>query len=257
MNKKLKVAFAGSKKVGIECLKFLKNIKDIEIIAVYVPPKTKKVWWKDVIDEEEVKKLGFKILPWEKWNNLKADLVFSVFHSYLFKKNHLKNYKYGAINLHFAPLPDLRGCNLISWAIILGKKDYGVSLHYINEGIDSGDIIDVLRFPVDDNDTAFDLYNKAVKYGLELFKKTVPFIIKEAKKGKKYPAVKQDLKKGRYFSRDSLKDKEVNLNWPKERIYNFIRGLEFPPFEPAYIKYKEKKIYLLTKFFYGKKGKVS
>ncbi|MCM8786985.1 MAG: hypothetical protein NC935_02910 [Candidatus Omnitrophica bacterium] len=257
MVKKLKVAFAGSKKVGIKCLKFLKNIKGVEIIAVCVPSKKRKVWWKDVIDEEEVKKLNLKIIPWEKWKNLKADLVFSVFHSYLFKKEHLKNYKYGAINLHFAPLPDLRGCNLISWAIILGMKDYGVSFHYINEGIDSGDIIDVLRFPIEDNDTAFDLYKKTVKYGFLLFKKIAPLIIEEAKKGKRYNAIRQDLKKGRYFSRDSLKNKEVNLNWPREKIYNFVRGLEFPPFEPAYIKYKEKKIYLLTKFFYGKKDKIS
>ena len=111
---KLRLGFAGSRWLGIECLKFINGRNDIDISHVCFPTKTKKVWWKDVIDEDEVIKLGYRITPWEVWENLKFDLVFSVLHDRIFKKVHIRNSKYGIVNLHTARVPEYRGCNVFS-----------------------------------------------------------------------------------------------------------------------------------------------
>src|SRR3989344_6691916 len=152
---KLKIGFAGARLLGSNCLKEVLKQPGLEITAICFPKADEKVWWTDIIDEKEVKKLGFKITPWPEWKELKFDLIFSVLHGKIFKPAHLENTRLGIINLHPAPLPQYRGCNSYSHAIMNGEKKYGVSLHYIDEGIDTGAIIGINHFPILETDTAF------------------------------------------------------------------------------------------------------
>lgn len=242
--KKLKVGVAGARWLGVNCLSFLKEIKGVEITHVCFPIKKEAVWWKDVIDEDEVSKMGFKITPWSKWQNLEFDLVFSILHGGIFKKNHLDHSRFGAINLHPAPLPQYRGCNSYAHAIMNGDKQYRVSMHYITEGIDDGPIIGQNTIKIRINETGFTLYQKSQISAISLFKQYAPKIIKAAKKGNKFPAKTQDDGKANYYKRDSLKNKECDLVWDKSKLYNFVRALDFPPFEPAHIILNGQKIFL-------------
>lgn len=245
--KKLKIGLTGARWLGVECLKFLSSLSDVEISHVCFPKRDDKVWWKDVIDEEEVEKLGYRITQWEKWDNLNFDLVFSILHGKIFKKNHLENSRFGIINLHPAPLPEYRGCNSYAHAIINGDKIYRVSLHYIEERIDSGKIIGEKTLPIKIEDTGKDLYDRAQKVALELFVKNVPLILKNALSGKLTRARVQDESHARYYPRTSLNNKMVDLKKPPIEIYNFVRALDFPPFEPAFTLISGKKIYLTAK----------
>lgn len=241
---KLKVGFAGARWLGVNCLKYIKSNKDVEITHVCFPQKSEKVWWKDVADHEEVEKMGYKITPWEKWKNLKFDLIFSVLHGGIFKKDHLDRSKFGIVNLHPAPLPEYRGCNSYAHAIMNGDKYYRVSLHYVNEGIDNGPVVGQNTIKILDSDTGFSLYEKAQTSALGLFKEHANSIIADAKKGEKYPSRKQDESKAKYYKRDSLSNKEAHLSWEAKKLINFVRALDFPPFEPAFIILNGKKIYL-------------
>lgn len=244
---KLIVGFAGARWLGVECFKILNTRNDVQIRTVCFPKKTETVWWKDVVDEDEITKLGHKITPWARWDKLKFDVVFSVLHGGIFKTHHLENSKYGAINLHPAPLPEYRGCNSYAHAIINGEKQYRVTMHYIEPGIDTGPIIDDGRLPITINDTGYSLYQSAQNVALSVFKKNLPGIINEAKKGKKVYAREQDEKKANYYKRDSLSDKSVDKNWSNKQIYDFTRALDFPPFEPAYLKADNQRVFLVTK----------
>ena len=241
---KLKIGFAGARFLGVECLKFINKRRDVKIAHVCFPSRTRKVWWKDVVDEDEVERLGLKITPWEKWDNLKFDLVFSVLHDRIFKKHHIENAKYGIVNLHTAKVPEYRGCNVFSHSIMNGEIRHGLTLHYVDEGIDSGSVVSETSLSIRKEDTAQTLYDRAQKKAAIFFKKIAPKIIDYAKKGRFHPAKSQDETRANYYDRDSLSNKEVSLDWNKEKLYNFVRAVDFPPLEPAYILVGEKKVYL-------------
>lgn len=242
--KKLKVGVVGARWLGLNCLSFLKDIKGVEITHVCFPDKKETVWWKDVVDADEVKKMSFKITPWKEWQHLEFDLVFSILHGGIFKKYHLENSRLGAINLHPAPLPQYRGCNSYAHAIMNGDKQYRVSMHYITEGIDDGPMIGQNTVPILITETGYTLYQKSQISAFSLFKKYAPKIIKAALGGNRFSANVQDESKAKYYKRDSLKNKEANLNWDKKKLYNFIRALDFPPFEPAHVILNGQKIFL-------------
>src|SRR3989338_10350525 len=105
--KKIKVIFCGARKLGIACLKELKKYdrKKIELIGAIVPGKAEKVWWTDIADEDEVKKLGIRLLDRkDKAVFSQADLLFYVLYPYIFEEKVIGKLKYGLINLHPAPL---------------------------------------------------------------------------------------------------------------------------------------------------------
>ena len=242
--RKLRVGVAGARWLGVNCLSFLKEISGIEISQVCFPSKNEIAWWKDVIDEDEVGKMGFEITTWSSWRDLEFDLVFSILHGKIFKKIHLENSRFGVINLHPAPLPEYRGCNSYAHAIMNGDRQYRVSMHYVDEGIDNGPLIGQSTLQIEIDDTGYSLYQKSQISAFALFKRYAPKIIEAAKAESKFPAKAQDESRANYYKRDSIKNKEANLSWDGNKLYNFIRALDFPPFKPAYIVLNGQKIYL-------------
>lgn len=126
------------------------------------------------------------------------------------------------INLHPAPLPEYRGCNSYAHAIINGEEEYGVSLHYMNEGIDTGPVIRVDRFPIFHDDTGRSLYDRAQIAALDMFESEWA-----ALRGGLPPATVQPTE-GRYYRRDSL---EPYFGSPDPVVK---RALTFPPFKNGY-----------------------
>lgn len=255
--KPIRVLFCGARKLGIDCLKLIQSCEGVEIVGAVIPRKTEKVWWKDIVDEDEVNKLEIPILNWEEANKLEGlDIVFSVLYGGIFKKNFIEKVKYGIINLHPAPLPEYRGCNSYAHAILNGDKEYGVTLHYVDEGIDTGNIIGQLFFQIDNRiETGKSLYKKAQTASYKLFSELLPEILSLIKTAQLKITSKTQSNNGtsRYYKRDSLTNKRIQDNWNREMRFKFVRALYFPPFEPAYLargKGKKKKVYLIPK---GKK----
>jgi methionyl-tRNA formyltransferase len=112
-----------------------------------------------------------------------------------------------------------------AWAIIEGQKEFGVTMHHIDVGVDSGDIIAQEMFEIRDDDTGHSLYKRCEEAGLRLFKRTFP-LIKDGKAGR----TPQDKSKVIYHKRGLPNDRYINWNLPGCEIYNFIRALQFPPF---------------------------
>jgi len=244
-NHKLKVLFCGARWLGMECLKELAKYSTVEIVGVVLPKKSERASWQDVKEEDVVKELKLRTIDRQRAIELKSlDLVFSVCHGPIFKEPYISSVKYGVINLHPGPLPYYRGRNLSANAIINGEAWFGVTLHYVDEGIDTGPIIDISWLDIFSDETGKMLYDRTQRLAKRLFQDRLPDILESAKKSKKILAYPQDNKKTHYYNAKTLINKEVNLLWSREKIYNFVRALQFPPFEPAFIKYKGKKIYL-------------
>ena len=90
------------------------------------------------------------------------DLIVSIGFRQIFPAEIVRLPSWGCINLHGSLLPKYRGHAPINWAIIQGEKETGVTVHYINEGVDTGDIILQEAIPIYDSDTALEVYERAL-----------------------------------------------------------------------------------------------
>lgn len=149
----------------------------------------------------------------------------------------------GFINFHPAPLPEYKGWGLYAFAIFNDINYWGVSAHYIDENIDTGDIIKVKRFPVEmKNQTALSLERMTQIKLFELYKK----VIQNIKSGKPLQRKKQP-EGGKYYSRKEFELlRKINSSDSLDDIEKKIRAFWFPPFQGAEIKINGKPFSLIN-----------
>mgnify|MGYP003114751124 CR=1 FL=1 len=139
--------------------------------------------------------------------------------------------KFGWIGFHPTLLPKGRGPAPIINSILQGWKQSGLSMFYLTEGLDDGDIIAQESFMIEEDDYAMDVYNKVIKAGKKIVSKYVPRILDNT-----VSAISQNNSHATFFNKPKLKDNEINLlNDSSETIYKKIRALSHP-YKGAYIK---------------------
>ena len=99
----------------------------------------------------------------------KADLWVSVHWKQIFKPHQIAMPKHGIVNVHNSYLPWNKGAYACTWAII-DKCPHGATMHWIDEGVDTGPILIQRRVEVDDMDTANELYQRTANVEVEIFK---------------------------------------------------------------------------------------
>ena len=244
---KLNILFCGARKLGIQCLDILMRTKYVNIVGVVVPRADDKKWWTDINEVREVRRRKKPLVLWNDAKEFKnLDLVVSVLHGQIFTDLFISRVKFGIINLHPAPLPEYRGKNGPAHAIINNERKFGATFHYVDVGIDTGPIIKKMLFNIGKQDTGFSVYQKTHLIAVKLFREEIPKVIRYALNGKRILSIPQDQTKAQYYSCHSIDNKEVDLNWEYEKIYNYVRALQFTPFEPAFFIYKNQKIHLQT-----------
>ena len=129
--------------------------------------------------------------------------------------------KKGTVNLHGSILPNYRGAAPINWAIINGEKESGVTTFFINEKIDTGDILLVEKTKIQDGQTAGELHDELMEIGSKLVIKTVSNLETGILKTKK-----QIISESQNIA-PKLNRKNTKINWSKEdiKIRQFILGL--------------------------------
>jgi methionyl-tRNA formyltransferase len=150
-----------------------------------------------------------------------------------------------------APLPEYRGCNQFSYAIIDGVDTFGVTIHQINAGIDSGDIIFEDRFPIERDVWVKDLYEITYAKSIELFKNSLGNIVSGDFKRSRQEDFLPSRCSAFYKRSDIEKLKRVSLLWDKEKIERHIRATLMPGFEPPYIEIEGRKIFLSESYSNG------
>ncbi len=155
----------------------------------------------------------------------------------------------GAINLHASLLPQYRGAAPINHAIISGEKITGVTTFFINENIDTGDIIDSVSVQIDIDDNAGTLHDKLMAKGAELVNQTLHKIYTNQVK-----PITQNLSKINeiHLAPKIFKDFcRINFNQDGAKIQNFVRGLS--PYPTAFIELRNN----LGEFIYLKIFKIN
>ena len=166
------------------------------------------------------------------------DAILSVQHPKRISRDVLDAVRWSAWNLHLAPLPEYGGYNGPTLAILHGDAEYGATLHWLDEGLDTGDIAYEARFPIEPTDTAQSLYRKAEDAGLGLVRKLAADWTPEAHQ--------QDRGKARYYGH-GLEDGLRHI-WDMADVSRKARAFYFPPFPPAYIE-EDGRRYAVTPWF--------
>lgn len=128
-----------------------------------------------------------------------------------------------SINFHGSLLPKYRGRTPHIWAIINNEIETGITAHLIADGCDEGDIVYQEKIKIEDDITGADL--------LSIYESKYPSIINEVIariKNNTLNPITQDNSKATYFSKRTPEDGEINWNWQKERIMNWVRALSRP-----------------------------
>lgn len=175
---------------------------------------------------------SIKIL--KKYN---IDLIVSMSFDQIFKKEILNLPKLGAINCHAGALPFYRGRNVLNWVLINDEKYFGVTVHYVDEGIDTGDIILQKLTRIYNKDDYSTILNKASKICANLLYASLLLVL-----NRKINTIKQiDIdKEGSYCRKRVLGDENINWNWNSRQIFNFVRAITSPgPCARAFIRGSE------------------
>jgi methionyl-tRNA formyltransferase len=244
---KKKIFFLGSKKIGLECLKILhknQNKLNYEIVGVLTNIKS-----------ENIKKYSLKnniklCNSLEEFLNLdEVDITISVQFDKILNLDHILKAKELAINLHMAPLPEYRGCNQFSLAIIENRNIFGTTIHKLDKGIDSGDILFESRFEIPKDCWVEDLYALTYQKSLTLFQDSLSKII-----NMDYELTPQlNLQKSRgsslHYRNEINKLKRIDLSWDTDKINRYIRATSMNGFEPPFTVIGGKKIFFKKEHF--------
>ena len=161
----------------------------------------------------------------KKLKKYKADLFVSMSYNQIIKKELFKLPPKGFINCHAGALPFYRGRSVLNWVLINGEKSYGVTVHYINQGIDTGDIILQKKYLIRNNDDYSTLLSKAAFNCAVLLDKALKLIMKD--KAKRVKQISID-KNGSYYKQRKEGDEIIQWNQDTARLLNFIRALVYP-----------------------------
>ncbi|HZH60651.1 MAG TPA: methionyl-tRNA formyltransferase [Metabacillus sp.] len=197
----------------------------------------------------EAQKHNLKVLQPEKIRHevqdvlaLEPDLIVTAAFGQILPLELLEAPKHGCINVHASLLPELRGGAPIHYSILQGKAKTGITIMYMAEKLDAGDILTQIEVEIDERDTVGTLHDKLSDAGVKLLLETVPALLD----GKLIPQ-KQDDAKATFAS--NIKREQERIDWSKsgEEIYNQIRGLN--PWPVAFTTYQNQ----LIKIWWGEK----
>lgn len=184
---------------------------------VYQPIKVK--------DEEFVNQL----------KKLEPDVIVVIAFGQLLSKEILELPRYGCINIHASLLPKYRGAAPIQWSIIDGEKHTGVTTMYMEEGLDTGDILDTVEIPIEEKETGGSLHDKLAIIGADLIIQTLDNLEKGVSK-----RIKQDDLLSNYAKMIDKKLGLIDFSMRAVEIERLIRGLN--PWPSAYTKLNDKTL---------------
>jgi methionyl-tRNA formyltransferase len=159
----------------------------------------------------------------ERVRELAPELILADSYSMLIRPEVLELPALGAVNVHYAPLPRYRGPNPTQWAIVNGESETGVTVHYMTEAADAGEIIAQRIVPIEPTDTWVDVHARLEPVAERLLGEQLPRILEGT--AERTP---QDEAAATQFPRRTPDDGRIDWSWSVERIHNLIRALVAP-----------------------------
>lgn len=240
-----RVIFMGTPDFAVPVLKGL--IDNYEVILVVTQPD-KEVGRKQELKFSPIKELALKnnievFQPikiredYKKIVELKPDLIITCAYGQIIPKVILDCPAIACLNVHASLLPKLRGGAPIHKALMEGYTLTGITIMYMDEAMDSGDIIIQEEYHIQDTDNVGELHNILSQMGAKLLIKTLPDIINGTA-----PRIKQDESLVTYAYNIKRAEEHLDFNQPSQSIYNHVRGLNPWPLANFILNDQEYKV---------------
>lgn len=161
----------------------------------------------------------------EKLSSYKSDLFVSMSFNQIFREKIRNIPPLSIINCHAGKLPYYRGRNILNWALINDEKEFGITVHYVDDGIDTGDIILQRTYPITDSDN----YNTLLDVAYTECPDILYEAIKQIQKGTAKRIIQNTIdKNGLYCGMRKAGDEVLDWNQTSREIFNFIRAITVP-----------------------------
>ncbi len=241
-----KIVFMGTPDFSVPVLKML--IENYNVVGVVTQPD-KPVGRSGKMNISPIKQVALdnniklfqpvKIkLDYDDILKLEPDVIVTCAYGQIVPQAILDYPKYGCINVHASLLPYHRGGAPIHRAIMEGDLKTGITIMYMDIGMDSGDIIAQKEIDILDSDTAESLFDKLSFLGASFLKEVLPTIIDGTSKRKK-----QDTKLVTYAYNIKPEDEIIDFNKTKREVFNQVRGLNSWPVAYTYLDGKRLKVW--------------
>lgn len=178
-----------------------------------------------------------------------CDMFLSMSYDQIFNNRIIEHPSKKIINCHAGHLPKYRGRNVLNWVIINGEKNFYITVHYVNSGIDTGPILLRKKFRISKSDTYYSILKKAEKYCPLLMFKVMKKILHKKKIKKIYQS--NNSKSTNYYPKRIAGDEIINFDTKSIQIFNFVRALNHPKLYAIFLKgnkkYKIKSSQIISK----------
>lgn len=151
-----------------------------------------------------------------------CDLFVSMSFNQIFRQRLIGHPRLQTINCHAGKLPFYRGRNILNWALINDEKEFGITVHYVDEGIDTGDILTQRLFPITDQDNYATLLERAYQGCAELLYETV----KQLQAGQTMRTPQSKIHPLGFYCTARIKgDERLTWNQSSRDVFNFVRAI--------------------------------
>lgn len=223
-----RVALLGSQRIAVSFLDFLTSLDDVEVVVVVG------------CDSDRDESLGYESLlarartlnlevfdairdddPLRTLPSIEPDILFSVYYRRLVPPEVLSIPPLGCVNIHPGLLPNYRGATPTAWAMLNGETTFGITIHYMDETFDTGDILVQKVHDIGPHETGYELRGRAMNFGTELLKRNFHGIVNRT-----LTPIKQEGP-GSYFGK---LETSYRINWENRasRIRDAIRVYSSP-----------------------------
>jgi len=227
----MRIVFMGTPSFAVPSLRALVE-QGYEVVAVVSQPdrpKGRKKLLTPTPVKEAALELGIPVLQPERMRNedaiaevasYKPELIVTAAYGQILPKAVLELPQHGCINVHGSLLPKYRGGAPIQRSIINGESETGVTIMYMAEGLDTGDMISSVAIPITDEDNAGTIFEKLSIAGAKLLIDTVPPLIRG-----ELQAIPQDDSLATYAPNLTREDERIEWDKSAISIFNQVRGL--------------------------------
>ncbi len=249
---KKKIVVFGDLPIGTKVIIDLIKRTDVELIGVVTSGKkfnNNDPWGNTPTVSEFAKLKKIQILSLNDLLSIKTnlDIGFLCRFNKILSNKLINKFTDGIINFHGGLLPECAGLYSSCHSILLNHKKGGATLHYIDSGIDTGNIIKRIEFKINNKDTSISVFKKTQIALLNGYHEVIDSIIAGNIKSIPQEKLIQKGIKRNYFNKNSLKGKrKIKLNSSQDDILRVVRAFDHPDHEKSYIVINGTKVYLST-----------
>lgn len=254
MTKEARYVFIGGKQIGVNTLRAL-LVREMSpsLVIANLDDTGEDTWHESLVRVAKEENLPFitekkvrDIDIIEQIKSIDPDIIFCIGGMQIIPKELLDIPKLGTLNIHPALLPKYRGRFSTAHAIFNGEEYGGATIHWMDEGLDTGPIILQEKFAITKEDTARTAYDKFTETGTKLFENFLDIL----ESGKEIIAIPQDESAATYYPKEMPGNGKIDWSWDGKKIERFIRAMTFEPFPPPEFMIGEKKMVIIDERYF-------